>query len=120
VTRLFIDWEDPVLTREETTYDRYFKTPDTFKATFVGPVRGWGGKRKGAGRPKKIIKEMQTGLTVVVKLNNIQLEVSFLKVQTEAEHLKAEIKELQKLLIEYDIQLRNKNQMIAKIEAAML
>jgi cell division septum initiation protein DivIVA len=48
------------------------------------------------------------------------IEVSFLKVQTEAEHLKAEIKELQKLLIEYDIQLRNKNQMIAKIEAAML
>jgi hypothetical protein len=73
VTRLFIDWEDPVLTREETTYDRYLKIPEVFKATFVGPVRGWGGKRKGAGRPKKIIKEMQTGLTVVVKLNNIQL-----------------------------------------------
>ena len=49
-----------------------------------------------------------------------EIEVNFLKVQTEAEHLKAEIKELQKLLIEYDIQLRNKNQMIAKIEAAML
>jgi|GEM_PF-5916176 len=49
-----------------------------------------------------------------------EIEVSFLKVQTEAEHLKAEIKELQKLLIEYDIQLRNKNQMIAKIEAAMI
>lgn len=73
MTRLFIDWEDPVLTREETTYDRYLKIPEVFKATFVGPVRGWGGKRKGAGRPKKIIKEMQTGLTVVVKLNNIQL-----------------------------------------------
>ena len=73
MTRLFIDWEDPVLTREETTYDRYLKVPEVFKATFVGPVRGWGGKRKGAGRPKKIIKEMQTGLTVVVKLNNIQL-----------------------------------------------
>jgi hypothetical protein len=49
-----------------------------------------------------------------------EIEVSFLKAQTEAEHLKAEIKELQKLLIEYDIQLRNKNQMIAKIEAAMI
>jgi hypothetical protein len=73
VTRLFIDWEDPVLTREETTYDRYLKVPEVFKATFVGPVRGWGGKRKGAGRPKKIKKQMQTGLTVVVKLNNIQL-----------------------------------------------
>jgi len=48
------------------------------------------------------------------------IEVSFLKVQTEAEHLKAEIKELQKLLIEYDIELRKRNQMIAKIEAAML
>ena len=73
MTRLFIDWEDPVLTREETTYDRYLKVPEVFKATFVGPVRGWGGKRKGAGRPKKIKKQMQTGLTVVVKLNNIQL-----------------------------------------------
>lgn len=73
MSKHFIDWSDPVLSREETTYDRYFKTPDTFKVTFVGPVRGWGGKRKGAGRPKKIIKEMQTGLTVVVKLNNIQL-----------------------------------------------
>jgi cell division septum initiation protein DivIVA len=48
------------------------------------------------------------------------IEVSFLKVQTEAEHLKAEIKELQKLLIEYDIELRKRNQMIAKIEAAMI
>jgi hypothetical protein len=73
VSKHFIDWSDPVLSREETTYDRYFKTPDTFKATFVGPVRGWGGKRKGAGRPKQIKKLMQTGLTVVVKLNNIQL-----------------------------------------------
>jgi len=49
-----------------------------------------------------------------------EIEVSFLKVQTEAEHLKAEIKELQKLLIEYDIELRKRNQMIAKIEAAMI
>jgi len=48
------------------------------------------------------------------------IEVNFLKVQTEAEHLKAEIKELQKLLIEYDIELRKRNQMIEKIEAAML
>jgi len=48
------------------------------------------------------------------------IEVSFLKVQTEAEHLKAEIKELQKLLIEYDIELRKRNQMIAKIEEAMI
>jgi cell division septum initiation protein DivIVA len=48
------------------------------------------------------------------------IEISFLKVQTEAEHLKAEIKELQKLLIEYDIELRKRNQMIAKIEAAMI
>ena len=48
------------------------------------------------------------------------IEVSFLKVQTEAEHLKAEIRELQKLLIEYDIELRKRNQMIAKIEAAMI
>jgi hypothetical protein len=49
-----------------------------------------------------------------------EIEVSFLKVQTEAEHLKAEIAELQKLLIEYDIELRKRNHMIAKIEAAMI
>ena len=49
-----------------------------------------------------------------------EIEVSFLKVQTEAEHLKAEMKELQKLLIEYDIELRKRNHMIAKIEAAMI
>jgi hypothetical protein len=34
--------------------------------------------------------------------------------------LKAEIAELQKLLIEYDIELRKRNHMIAKIEAAMI
>jgi len=49
-----------------------------------------------------------------------ELEVKYLRVQTEAEHLKQEIIELQKLLIEYDIELRKRNQMIAKIEAAMI
>jgi hypothetical protein len=49
-----------------------------------------------------------------------EIEVSFLKVQTEAQHLKGEIAELQKLLIEYELELRKRNQMIAKIEAAML
>jgi hypothetical protein len=72
VSKHFIDWSDPVLTKEETTYDRYLKVPEVFKATFVGPVRTWGGKRKGAGRPKKIKKQMVEGLTVIVKLNNIQ------------------------------------------------
>ena len=69
----FIDWSDPLLSKEETTYDKYHKVPEVFKATFVGPVRSWGGKRKGAGRPKQIKKQMVAGLTVVVKLNNIQL-----------------------------------------------
>ena len=73
MSKHFIDWSDPVLTKEETTYDRYLKVPEVFKATFVGPVRTWGGKRKGAGRPKKIKKQMVEGLTVIVKLNNIQL-----------------------------------------------
>jgi hypothetical protein len=73
VTNHFIDWSDPVLAKEETSYDKYHKVPDVFKATFVGPVRTWGGKRKGAGRPKMIKKQMVEGLTVVVKLNNIQL-----------------------------------------------
>jgi len=49
-----------------------------------------------------------------------EIEVKYLRVQTEAEHLKQEIMELQKLLIEYDIELRKRNQMIAKIEAAMI
>ena len=69
----FIDWSDPLLSKEETTYDKYHKVPEVFKATFVGPVRSWGGKRRGAGRPKQIKKQMAEGLTVVVKLNNIQL-----------------------------------------------
>lgn len=69
----FIDWSDPILSKEETTYDKYHKVPEVFKATFVGPVRSWGGKRRGAGRPKQIKKQMVAGLTVVVKLNNIQL-----------------------------------------------
>ena len=68
----FIDWSDPLLSKEETTYDKYHKVPEVFKATFVGPVRSWGGKRRGAGRPKQIKKQMAEGLTVVVKLNNIQ------------------------------------------------
>jgi len=49
-----------------------------------------------------------------------ELEVKYLRVQTEAEHLKAEIAELQKLLIEYDLELRKRNQMIARIEAAFI
>ena len=69
----FIDWSDPILSKEETTYDKYHKVPEVFKATFVGPVRSWGGKRRGAGRPKQIKKQMAEGLTVVVKLNNIKL-----------------------------------------------
>lgn len=69
----FIDWSDPILSKEETTYDKYHKVPEVFKAIFVGPVRSWGGKRRGAGRPKQIKKQMVAGLTVVVKLNNIQL-----------------------------------------------
>ena len=69
----FIDWSDPILSKEETTYDKYHKVPEVFKATFVGPVRSWGGKRRGAGRPKQIKKQMVEGLTVVVKLNNIKL-----------------------------------------------
>ena len=73
MTNHFIDWSDPLLSKEETTYDKYHKVPEVFKATFVGPVRSWGGKRRGAGRPKQIKKQMVAGLTVVVKLNNIQL-----------------------------------------------
>lgn len=74
MSKHFIDWSDPILSKEETAYDKYLKVPEVFKNRFVGPVRGWGGKRKGAGRPKKVIQEIKPeGLTVIVKLNNIQL-----------------------------------------------
>lgn len=48
------------------------------------------------------------------------LAINAILYQTEAEHLKQEIVELQKLLYEYEIQLRKRNEQLARIHAAML
>jgi hypothetical protein len=49
------------------------KKPDWWWDYFVGPRLPHGGKRKGAGRPsEKIQHTPKDGLTIVVKLNNIQ------------------------------------------------
>ena len=65
-----IDWEQ-IGYKKETFYERHIKKPDWWKAKFVGPVKPWGGKRKGAGR-KAQPKPFVEGLTIVVKLNRIQ------------------------------------------------
>lgn len=67
-----VDWED-IGYKEPTAYEKYTKKPPWWWDQFVGPPRPWGGKRKGAGRPST--KKQQTpkdGLTVVLKMNNIQ------------------------------------------------
>lgn len=48
------------------------------------------------------------------------LAIKTILFQTEAEHLKQEIVELKKLLFEYEIQLRKRNEMLAKIHAATM
>ena len=66
------DWED-IGYKEPTAYEKYTKKPPWWRDQFVGPPRPWGGKRKGAGRPPtKIQQSPKDGLTVVLKLNNIQ------------------------------------------------
>jgi hypothetical protein len=44
-----------------------------------------------------------------------ELAVNVVMYQTEAEHLKAEIVELHRILAEHELQLRIKNEMIAEI-----
>ena len=61
------------------------------------------------------------------KLNNAfqeldyedELAVNVVMYQTEAEHLKAEIVELHRILAEHELQLRIKNEMIAEIHRAL-
>lgn len=65
-----IDWEK-IGYKKPTFYERHIKKPDWWKANFVGPVKPWGGKRKGSGRKAKP-KPFVEGLTIVVKLNRIQ------------------------------------------------
>ena len=48
------------------------------------------------------------------------LAINAILYQTEAVHLKQEIAELQKLLYEYELQLRKRNEQLARIHAAIL
>ena len=48
------------------------------------------------------------------------LAVNFVKYQLETNHLRQEIAELQLLLHEYELQLRKRNEQLAKIHEAML
>ena len=67
-----VDWED-IGYKEPTAYEKYMKKPPWWWSQFVGPPRPWGGRRKGAGRPStKIQQSPKSGLTVVLKMNNIQ------------------------------------------------
>jgi len=47
------------------------------------------------------------------------LAVNVIMYQTEAEHLKAEIAELHRILAEHELQLRKKNEVIAEIHRIM-
>ena len=47
------------------------------------------------------------------------MAVNVIMYQTEAEHLKAEIAELHRILAEHELQLRIKNEMIAEIHKAL-
>jgi septal ring factor EnvC (AmiA/AmiB activator) len=47
------------------------------------------------------------------------LAVNVVKYQLETNHLKQEIAELNRLLYEYEIQLRKRNEQLARIYAAM-
>jgi len=66
-------------------------------------------------------------MTDQVKLNAAFSELDFeddmavnvIMYQTEAEHLKAEIAELHRILAEHELQLRIKNEMIAEIHKAL-
>lgn len=71
----FINWDGLDFKEKESQYDKYHKKPDHFKESFVGPRNTWGGKRKGAGRKpwKKAQEKPSQGLTVQLKLNNIQV-----------------------------------------------
>ena len=71
----FINWEGLDFKEKESQYEKYHKKPDHFKESFVGPRNTWGGKRKGAGRKpwKKVEEKPSEGLTVQLKLNNIQV-----------------------------------------------
>jgi hypothetical protein len=74
-SKYFVDWQGLDFKEKESQYEKYHKKPDHFKETFVGPKNTWGGRRLGAGRKpwKKVEEKTQEGLTVQLKLNNIQV-----------------------------------------------
>jgi hypothetical protein len=75
MTKHFVDWTGLDFKEKESQYEKYHKRPDHFKESFVGPRNTWGGARRGAGRKpwKKIEEKTTDGLTVQLKLNNIQV-----------------------------------------------
>ena len=68
------DWNDIGFDhKKETLYNKYYKKPDWWWDNFVGPRLPRGGKRKGSGRPSTQIQQpVKQGLTVTLKMNNIQ------------------------------------------------
>ena len=75
MTKHFVDWTGLDFKKEESQYEKYHKKTDQFYETFVGPRNTWGGRRSGAGRKpwKKVEEKTTDGLTVQLKLNNIQV-----------------------------------------------
>ena len=71
----FVNWEGLDFKEKESDYEKYHKRPEHFKESFVGPRNTWGGARRGAGRKpwKKVEEKTTDGLTVQLKLNNIQV-----------------------------------------------
>ena len=71
----FIDWEGLNFKEKESQYEKYHKKPETFLNNFVGPRNTWGGRRRGAGRPKtkKLEEKPLDLLTIGLKLNRIQI-----------------------------------------------
>lgn len=59
--------DEPILKRI-STYSKYVKPPEWVAATIHGPKKPWGGKRKGAGRPRKSAFTD----TIKININNIQ------------------------------------------------
>lgn len=75
MTKHFIDWEGLDFKEKESQYEKYHKKPPNFYDNFVGPRNTWGGRRRGAGRPKtkKLEEKPLDLLTIGLKLNNIQI-----------------------------------------------
>lgn len=60
--------DEPIL-KKLSNYRKYNKPPEWVAATIHGPKKPWGGRRKGAGRPRT----RDYTHVVKVNLNNIQV-----------------------------------------------